>query len=88
MFKASVDPVQRAYISDMVPEDLRPTALGTIHMALDLATLPASLIAGLLMAKFTSSTPFLYGASIGIMASVLLVYYGTRIAKRKSLSSN
>ncbi|HIH95913.1 MAG TPA: MFS transporter [Thermoplasmata archaeon] len=88
VFKASVDPVQRAYISDMVPEDLRPTALGTIHMALDLATLPASLIAGLLMAKFTSSTPFLYGASIGVMASVLLVYYGTRIAKRKSLSSN
>jgi MFS family permease len=83
VFKASVEPVQRAYISDLVPEGLRPTALGTIHMALDLATLPASLIAGFLMAKFTSSAPFLYGASIGVIASLLLVYYGNKIAKRK-----
>jgi MFS family permease len=83
VFKASVDPVQRAYISDLVPEELRPTALGTIHMALALATLPASLIAGFLMVKFTSSAPFLYGASIGVIASLLLVYYGNKIAKRK-----
>jgi len=77
-FMASVDSVQRAYISDIVPEDLRSTALGTIHMALALATIPASLIAGFLM-TIAPQAPFIYGASIGAISAVLIFAYGRRI---------
>ena len=77
-FMASVDSVQRAYISDIVPEDLRSTALGTIHMALALATIPASLIAGFLM-TIAPQAPFIYGASIGAISAVLIFVYGRRI---------
>jgi MFS family permease len=77
-FMASVDSVQRAYISDIVPEDLRSTALGTIHMALALATIPASLIAGFLM-TIAPQAPFIYGAFIGAVSAVLIFAYGRRV---------
>ncbi len=77
-FMAAVDSVQRAYISDLVPEDLRSTALGTVHMALALATIPASLIAGFLMGIFPQA-PFIYGASTGSVSAILIFAYGKRL---------
>jgi MFS family permease len=76
-FMAAVDSVQRAYISDLVPEELRSTALGTVHMMLDLATIPASMIAGALMVMMPEA-PFIYGALIGGISSMLIFIYGRR----------
>ncbi len=68
---ALIEPNQRAFASDFVPEELRGTVLGTFHTSVSLATLPASIIAGLLW-NYNSSAPFIYGGVIALLAVVLL----------------
>ncbi len=67
---AVVDGNQRAFVSDLSSEEMMATALGTFHTTTGLATLPASLIAGLLW-QFNPAITFIYGAVVSL-ASVLL----------------
>ncbi len=80
MFYALVEGVQRAYASDLASRGLRGTALGTFHTSVGLATLPASVIAGVLWTVDPNLT-FIYGATIAFLASALLLTlmgkYGT-----------
>ncbi|MFW6134638.1 MAG: MFS transporter [Elusimicrobiota bacterium] len=69
-----VDGNQRAYVSDISSEELRATALGTFHMIIGLAALPASLIAGYLW-KFGSIYTFLYGSLFSAVAGILFLIY-------------
>ncbi|MBU2617314.1 MAG: MFS transporter, partial [Euryarchaeota archaeon] len=70
---ALVDGNQRAFASDFVAEELRGTALGTFHAAIGLATLPASLIAGLLWDFVGSTAPFYYGCVLSLVSTALFV---------------
>ena len=75
VFKALVDATQRAYASDFVEPDLRGTALGVFHTMIGIATLPASVVAGVLW-EYDPSVTFLYGAAIGFLAAGLFVVVG------------
>jgi MFS family permease len=57
---AALDGVQRAYVADQSPKDLRATAMGTYHTFTGIAKLPASLVAGFLW-LFSPAYAFLYG---------------------------
>ncbi len=69
----------RAYIADLVSQDQRGGAYGLFHAAIGLASLPASLIAGILWqgigpwAGFGPSAPFVFGAGMAILSVGLLV---------------
>jgi MFS family permease len=76
LFNALVEATQRAFASDFVPEELRGTALGTFHTTVGLATLPASVIAGLIWQYISPSATFLYGAGMGFLAAMLFVILG------------
>jgi len=69
---ALVDGTQRAFTSDLSSEELRGTALGTFHTSIGLATLPASIIAGILWQHIGPSAAFIYGSILGFTASMLL----------------
>jgi len=69
---ALVDGTQRAFASDLSSEELKGTALGTFHTSIGLATLPASLIAGILWQHIGPSATFIYGSILGFTASMLL----------------
>jgi len=71
LFYALVNGNQRAFASDLVPEELRGTALGTFHTFIGLAALPASLMAGGLW-LVDSSIAFIYGSILGFSAGILL----------------
>ena len=73
---ALIDGNQRAYASDLIPEKLRGTGLGTFHTSIGLAALPASIIAGGLWEYFGSDVTFIYGAGLSIIAAILFVFYG------------
>ena len=75
---ALIDGNQRAYASDLIPEKLRGTGLGTFHNSTGLVALPASLIAGGLWEYFGSDVTFIYGAGLGIIAAILFVFYGAK----------
>jgi len=75
---ACSDGVAKAFVADLVPASLRGTAFGIFHTAIGLAALPASLIAGILWEGIGAwpglgaSAPFYFGASLALIASLLL----------------
>ncbi|MCK4352228.1 MFS transporter [candidate division WOR-3 bacterium] len=71
---ACIDGNQRAFVSDMVPTDLRATGLGAFHTLTGLVALPASLIAGTLWGINPAIT-FIFGGSIAFIAIILLQIY-------------
>ena len=71
LFYAMIDGVQRAFVVDLAPEDLKATALGTFHTAIGLVALPGGYIAGLLWDRIGPEATFIYGLTLA-MASILL----------------
>lgn len=82
VFKAMVDATQRAYASDFVEPELRGTALGVFHTMIGVATLPASVVAGVLW-EYDPGATFLYGAAIGFLAAGLFVVVGRMGVEQK-----
>ena len=64
MHKGAIEPVQKAFVSDLAPVELRASYLGTYQMVIGLCALPASLIAGLLWDNVGINMPFI--VSIGL----------------------
>ncbi len=63
---------ERAMVVDLVPEDWRGRGLGTYNAAIGLATLPASVIFGVLYQAFGPAVAFGAGATFAIIASLVL----------------
>jgi MFS family permease len=71
--------IARAMVADLVRPEQRGTAYGVLNGVVGLTALPASLIAGVLWqgvgiwSGFGPSAPFLFGASLALLAVLLLV---------------
>ena len=74
-----VEPSERAWIASLVPPHLRGTAFGWYHCAIGLATLPASLMFGLLWQRWGISVAFTTGAMLAAAASLLLLAVRSKI---------
>lgn len=78
LYYALTEGVAKAFIADMVPSEQRGTAYGVFNASIGLAALPASLIAGLLWqgagawTGFGPAAPFLFGATMALLAALLL----------------
>lgn len=66
--------VEKALLADIAPADLRGTVMGLHATLVGAALLPASLIAGFLWDRLGSSAPFYFGAIMGLVAALGLVY--------------
>jgi len=73
VMRAIIDGNQRAFVSDLSPDRLKATALGTFHTVIGLVELPASLIAGFLWQYISPGAAFIYGSVVGIIPVVLLI---------------
>ncbi|EHP86701.1 MFS transporter [Methanotorris formicicus] len=63
---------QRAYVSDLSPNEIKATALGVFQTATGLIALPSSLIAGFLW-KISSNLTFIYGCVLGLVSCILMI---------------
>lgn len=78
IYYALTEGTARAYVADLVPPAQHGTAYGMFHATVGLAALPASLIAGVLWqglggwAGFGPAAPFLFGASLALIAVICL----------------
>jgi MFS family permease len=78
LYYAATEGTAKAFVADLVPDAQRGTAYGLFNAAIGLTALPASVIAGLLWqgfgtwTGFGASAPFLFGACLSLMASLLL----------------
>ncbi|MEM5814517.1 MAG: MFS transporter [Candidatus Aenigmatarchaeota archaeon] len=69
---ALTDSVSRAFITDIVGEVKRGTALGAYHMTVGLAALPASIIAGFVWDAYGSAVTFGLAAGLALIAVLML----------------
>lgn len=79
--------VERAFIAEISPEDLKGTMLGLHSTVVGIALLPASIIAGLLWNTYGPKAPFLFGSGLSLVAAFILLAYMTN-GKRELGSEN
>lgn len=77
IFMAIMESVQRAYVSDLAPKELRGTALGVYQGMIGFAALPASVIAGFIweLKLFDMRATFLLGALIAFLSIPLFLVF-------------
>ena len=71
IFYAMIDGVQRAFVVDLAPSELKATALGTFHTAIGIVALPSGFIAGLIWDTISPEGTFLYAILLTILALIL-----------------
>jgi len=76
VYKGASEGVLKAYVTDIVPSDLRGTALGTFHTAVGLVMLPGGIIAGLLWDHWGPEATFVYGGVMALAAMAILSVSG------------
>ena len=69
-----VDGVQRAFVVDLSPPELKATALGTFHTAIGLVALPGGLIAGIIWDKISPEATFLFALILTICSLLLFMF--------------
>jgi MFS family permease len=74
LHKGAIEPVQRAFVSELSPLDYRASTLGTFQMVVGLCALPASLIAGFLWISLGRLAPFYFSLSLTVPAIVLMLF--------------
>jgi MFS family permease len=74
LHKGAIEPVQRTFVSELCPANLRASFLGAFQMVVGLCALPASLVAGILWTTFNKYTPFYLSFALGLAAVVLMAF--------------
>ena len=64
--------VEKALVADFAPMHLRGSSFGLYHLIVGIGALPASLLFGLVWQKFGAAAAFSMGASLAMLASVML----------------
>lgn len=72
VYTAMTAGVERAFISEIAPKELKGTMLGLHSTFVGIALLPASIIAGLLWNGIGAFAPFVYGGVMSLFAAVIL----------------
>jgi MFS family permease len=73
IYYALTEGVAKALVADIVPPEQRGTAYGLFNAAIGFSALPASLIAGILWQVVSPAAPFVFGASLALIAGFLLL---------------
>ncbi len=78
IYYAATEGIAKALVADLVPDSQRGAAYGLFNAAIGITALPASFLAGILWqgagtwSGFGPSAPFLFGAVLALLSSLLL----------------
>ncbi len=72
LYTAMVAGVEKAFISEIAPKDLKGTMLGLHSTLVGIALFPASVIAGLLWDYVGGFAPFVFGATLSLISALIL----------------
>lgn len=75
LYSASTDGIQKALVSDLIPNDKRGTGLGIYNSLVGMTLFPASVIAGILYDRVNNSAPFYYGSFMAIIAAIMMMIF-------------
>ncbi len=74
MHKAALEPVQKAFVSELAPRQFRASSLGGYQMVVGIFALPSSFLAGLLWENFGMLAPFYFSIILSAMAIFLMLF--------------
>ena len=74
LFFGLVDGVQRAFVVDLSPSELKGTALGTFHTATGLIALPGGVILGLIWGSISPKATFIFAFILALSSLILFVF--------------
>jgi MFS family permease len=77
---------EKAFVADLVPNNVRGTAYGLFNGVIGIAALPASLFAGLLWQSYGVHAPFIYGGGLAMVAGILLLVSYSNHQQHKYIS--
>jgi MFS family permease len=83
LHKGAIEPVQKAFVSELAPTAFRASSLGGFQMVVGLCALPSSLLAGLLWDRVDVFVPLYVSIGLTLLASFLLVFVKEGTAERK-----
>lgn len=72
-YSAFTEGIEKAFVSDIAPQEIRGTIIGLHATLAGIGLLPASLIAGGLWELLGAPAPFYFGGVLGVLAAVGLV---------------
>jgi len=75
LYTAMITGVERAFVAEIAPGELKGTMLGLHSTVAGIALLPASVIAGVLWTNFGAKVPFIFGACLSLLAAILLIIF-------------
>jgi MFS family permease len=75
IYYATTEGVAKALIADLIISEHRGKAYGIYNAVIGLVALPASIIAGFLWDRVSAASPFLFGAAMAGIATVLLLAF-------------
>ena len=73
VFMGLTEGIQKAFFATIIPPDFKATAFGVYATAVGLATLPASLIGGLLWDRVSPAATFYFGATTATLSALLFI---------------
>jgi len=73
LYSAATEGVSKAWVSDMVPDERRGTAIGLLTMLSGFAIMLGSFTAGFLWDEFGSTIPFLLSAVVSLIIGVIIL---------------
>ena len=82
LYTALITGVERAFIAEISPAQLKGTMLGLHSTVVGIALLPASVIAGLLWDSLGASAPLLFGSGMSLAAALILLFFMKNAHKR------
>jgi MFS family permease len=74
-YTAMIAGVERAFVAEIAPPELKGTMLGLQSTVAGIALLPASVAAGFLWDAFGASVPFVFGAVMSLLAALILIFF-------------
>jgi MFS family permease len=75
LYSALTDGIEKAFIADLAPEDIRATAIGLHATLAGIGLFPASFIAGQLWSSVGPVAAFSFGGGMGLAAALALALF-------------
>lgn len=82
LFMALTEGIQKAFIASIAPPAVTATAFGVHATLVGLATLPASLVGGILWEKVSPAATFLFGSTTALGAAAIFILLCLRYSGR------
>jgi MFS family permease len=73
IYAAATEGVSKAWISDLIPDEQRGSAIGLLTMLTSFSVMIGSFLTGILWDQFGSQIPFLISASLSLAISILII---------------